>query len=392
MIANSQTLRLAVIASVLQMLLLVVTIAATHGVFYRMTAPKTTDYASFYAAGALADQGHAMAAYDRAKHYEAEQQATAKGVNYQYYFNPPTFTLLMAPLAHLPYLPSFVLFEGATALAWLILGTRVAGAGIAGTWCLLAVPSFWWVLGLGQNGFLTASLMAGGTLLLRRRPFAAGLVLGILCFKPHYGLLLPVVLLAARQWRAICGAALSVTLMVAATILWFGVPVWHGFWAMVQSSPEAMHNGILAGAHIDLRGALAFSGASPLLGTAIYGFASAAVIGGAAWIWLRRIDEVAYSALASGALILAPFSLFYDLVLASLAAAWLARAARQTGFLAGEREILIVSILFNFAQYPLAVLPGLRVSTGALVPLMLFGLALRRHFNEIRYQNDIPAR
>ena len=96
------------------------------------------------------------------------------------------------PLAWLPYLVSFLVFAGATLCVWLIVGTRVAGGGATATLCLLAVPSLWWVLGLGQNSFLSASLVGGGLLALPRHKVLAGLAFGLLCYKPHLGLLIPV--------------------------------------------------------------------------------------------------------------------------------------------------------------------------------------------------------
>jgi alpha-1,2-mannosyltransferase len=47
----------------------------------------------------------------------------------------------------------------------------------------LAFPAVFWTLGLGQNAFLTATLFGGFTLLLDRRPIAAGILLGLLCYK-----------------------------------------------------------------------------------------------------------------------------------------------------------------------------------------------------------------
>ena len=67
---------------------------------------------------------------------------------------------------------------------------------------VLAFPAMFWNLGVGQNAFLTASLFAGFTLMLDRRPATAGAMLGLLCYKPHYGLLALFALAAGQRWRA----------------------------------------------------------------------------------------------------------------------------------------------------------------------------------------------
>src|SRR6266699_514774 len=50
---------------------------------------------------------------------------------------------------------------------------------------------------LGQSGFLPASLMGGALYLMPMRPVLLGICLRLLGYKPQYGLLFPLVLLAA---------------------------------------------------------------------------------------------------------------------------------------------------------------------------------------------------
>ena len=189
-------------------------VAGTHGAFGpQPDPPTTTDFASFYAAGMLANRGVPQEAYSTARHRAAEFQAVAPGVEEKRFINPPVFLLLCAILARSPYLVSFTIFECATSVVWLALTTRIAGGGALVSATLAAVPSVWWALGWGQNSFLSASLLAAGTLLVRRRPLAAGAALGALCFKPHLALLIPVALIAGRHWRAIMGAAASLGML-----------------------------------------------------------------------------------------------------------------------------------------------------------------------------------
>ena len=61
-------------------------------------------------------------------------------------------------------------------------------------------------LGHGQTGFLTAALLTGGVLCLERREALAGILFGLLAYKPQFGLLIPLVLVAGGYWRAIAAA------------------------------------------------------------------------------------------------------------------------------------------------------------------------------------------
>ena len=95
--------RLAGLLTLCQALILAFFIAGTHGWLGHGVGANTTDYASFYAAGRLANAGRPEAAYDRAQHLRAEEAATAPGIKYQYFFNPPPYLLINQPLALLPY-------------------------------------------------------------------------------------------------------------------------------------------------------------------------------------------------------------------------------------------------------------------------------------------------
>src|SRR5277367_811316 len=207
-----------------ELLALAFLVAWTHGVFKPIDPPTTTDFVSFYAAGKLALAGTPALAYDHAAHHAAEMAATARGIEYQFFFYPPVYLLLCAPLALLPYLASFILFEAATLALWLGVARRILAAR-GWTWCLpvLAYPAVFWTIGLGQNALLTASLLGAVTLLVDTRPRTAGFLLGLLCYKPHLALLAPVALAAGGHWRAFAAAALAVASIVALSVAYFGL-------------------------------------------------------------------------------------------------------------------------------------------------------------------------
>jgi alpha-1,2-mannosyltransferase len=364
-----------------QALVLLLFVIGTHGGFGKLDHPTTVDFASFYAAGALADAGAPRDAYDDAALQRAEEQATAPGVNHEFFFNPPTLLLIMAPFARLPYLVSFYLFELITVAAWLVLGTRTAGGGTAATLALMAVPSFWWVLAEGQNSFLSAALMAGGLLALPRRPVLAGIAFGALCYKPQLGLMIPVALVAGREWRALAAAAATVLLACAAVTLLYGAGVWGAFLAMGRHQvSNAIDNGVvsLAG-RVDLRGAASFLGLGGDVALAVWLAALVAAGVTVAWLWRRGALETRNAGLAAAVLVATPFALFYDLVMASLAAAWLVRAGRRDGFLPGESlafGVLMVCVLL--AAHP--VVRAMHVPFGAVVGPVLLSLCVRRQW------------
>ena len=89
-------------------------------------------------------------------------------------------------------------------------------------WLAAAFPAVFANASIGQNAFVTTGIFLTGLALLECSPLAAGAVLGCLVIKPQLGLLLPVALIAGRQWRAIVGAAISSTGIMLLGLLLFG--------------------------------------------------------------------------------------------------------------------------------------------------------------------------
>src|ERR1700682_6072292 len=95
-------------------------VAGTHGWIVPLDKPTTTDFVSFYAAGALADAGTPALAYDQAAHLAAEEAIVGQGIQYQFFNYPPVYQALFAPIALLPYLVAFVAFAAATLIFYLV--------------------------------------------------------------------------------------------------------------------------------------------------------------------------------------------------------------------------------------------------------------------------------
>src|SRR5690606_37646255 len=90
---------------------------------------------------------------------------------------------------------------------------------------------------VGQNGFLTAALIGFALVFLQRRPVLAGICLGLLTYKPHFGILFPVALIAAGNWRAFFTAGVTAFALAAASVAVYGFAPWLAFlrWLPVTS-------------------------------------------------------------------------------------------------------------------------------------------------------------
>lgn len=357
-------------------------VAGTYGLVKPLDQPVSTDFVSFYAAGSLADAGTPALAYDKAAHHAAERRATEPGILYNYFYYPPVFLLLCAVLARLPYLTAFFVFEAVTLALYLLAATAILGERRWTTLLvLMAFPPLLWNFGFGQNAFLTAALFGGGTLLIERRPAIAGLLLGALCYKPHFGLLIPLALAAGGHWRAFAAAALSVGGLVLLSVLLFGGETWHQYFMAAIASPAAYQTGhINRAAYMTPFGAVLFMGGTPGIGYAVQAVATLAAIALVALVWARRLPlPIRAAALVSATLVAIPVALFYDLVLATIAVAWLYRS--DTGISPTWRTVL--AGLFAASVYPASIFDVIPLPISPLIALGMVAVVASHAWREM---------
>ena len=246
------------------------------------------------------------------------------------WFYPPNFLVLLAPFASLGFTASYVVFQILSA-ALLAIALRVNADEPRLAWLVilaaLASPAASINITDGQVAFLVAALIVFGVRLLPRRPIAAGLVLGLLTFKPQFALLLPVALIAQGQWRALAAAAISALSLASAMM--FGIDIWL-WWIpaamdhLTSSDPKWIATGRIWGHSVFACVALlteSLKAASVLQMTATLG--SAVLAATAFRLNLRADDRLAV--LLAATVLAAPHSGPYDALLLGVAAAlWLA--------------------------------------------------------------------
>ena len=350
-----------------------------HGVISDQVAATSSDFVSFYAAGKLALAGTPGLAYDQAAHFLVEQQFTVAGAQYQYFFYPPVFLLLCAPLAMVPYHVAFYGFELVTLAAFTFTMRQILREP-GGSWVgpVLAFPAIFWTFGLGQNAFLSATLFGGFTLLIERRPTAAGVCLGLLCYKPHFGLLAPVGLAAGGLWRSFLAAAATVAGLVLLSVALFGIGTWQIYWSAFAES-----NAVFDSGRIDFAGIVTPFGAARLLGLApspsylVQMSVTAAMVLLVGLVWRRNRSRYLRAATLLPATLLAvPVALLYDRLLLLVAIGWLVREGRSTGFRSWEKSVLLAVYLGSLVDY--AVDSAWHLPLGPLISVAVLALGMRR--------------
>jgi hypothetical protein len=182
---------------------------------------------------------------------------------------------------------------------------------------------------------LTAALFAAGTALLECRPWLAGICLGALCYKPHFGLLIPVALIAGGHWRAFLGAAGAALGLVAASLAWFGVTTWQAFVTAAAASGDVYAgHAIFMGGLTSPYGALMASGVGREVAFVVQATVTLMTAAIVALVWRRGSQAtlpVRAAVLLAATPIAVPVLMFYDLMLVFVALVWLSRVAPVGG-------------------------------------------------------------
>jgi len=408
------------IASAAGFLFLVVT---SRGAIDLQGRPLGTDFSNVYAAGSYVRDGDTDAAFDPPQQFAREQAIFGPSTQFYGWHYPPYFLFVAAPLARLPYGLALAVWQAATLglyllAMWGIVTTRsprmrgegrdegaspsgsesrigpltlarfahstsprAAGRGDDLMWLLLALafPAVFINVGHGQNGFLTAALLGGALALLDRRPLLAGLLLGLLVYKPQYGLLLPVALAAGGRWKCFGAAAATVALLTVATTLTFGMSVWGAFLDSTHFTRTVVLEQGNTGWY-KIQSIFAWArmwGASIPVAYALQGSATVALGAALAWLWRSAAAyPLKAAALCLATILATPYSFDYDMMVLAPAIAFLALDGFNRGFAPWEKTLLAALWLVPLFARSLA--HATLVPLGVPAMIAMFVLILRR--------------
>jgi arabinofuranan 3-O-arabinosyltransferase len=239
-----------------------------------------------------------------------------------------------------------------------------------------AFPAVMWNMLVGQNGFLTAALIGFILLTLDTRPIVAGVLLGLLTYKPQFGILFPLVLAANGQWRVLAAASATAAVLVAASAAVFGLAAWSAFFTWLPATSEIILGDGRAGLNKlqSLFGVLRWLGAGTTTAFIAQGLLIAACALALVMITRdRRVpNEVKSAALATGALLATPYLYMYDFPVLMIPLAFLLRLGLREGFLPGELAAMVAACGL------VLVFPVVPVPTGFVATVIVAAIIGRR--------------
>jgi glycosyl transferase family 87 len=370
-------------ASAIGFLYLVATSDGLNDAFGR---PLGTDFSNVYAAGTLVLDGKPAAAFDWPAHYAREQAVFGAVTPFYGWHYPPFFLFVAGLLALLPYTFALAIWQAVTFALYLvtvraILTTSSGAARDDRLWLVLAIafPAVFVNIAHGHNGFLNAALLGGALLMLDSRPALAGVLFGLIAYKPQFGLLIPLVLIATGRWRAFVAAGLTVAALTLLTLIAFGPEVWRAFFASTHLTRiEVLEAGGTGWHKIQSVFSMArmWGGGVPLA-YAMQGTVTIALAAALIWLWRSGAAfALKAAALPIAAILATPYSLDYDFVVLAPALCFLVADGQARGF--GEYEKSALALLWFMPLIARTVAEWTLIPLGVPAMALVLLLILRR--------------
>ncbi|MBV9556611.1 MAG: DUF2029 domain-containing protein [Pseudolabrys sp.] len=356
-------------------------VVTSDGLNDRLGRPLGTDFSNVYAAGSYVLDGDAQAPFKPEAQFARERLLFGQATQFYGWHYPPFFLGVAALLALLPYTTALALWQGVTLALylWTIRAIVPLQRDYLPLLLALAFPAVFINLGHGHNGFLTAALFGGALLQLDKCPVLAGILFGLLAYKPQFGVLIPLILAATGRWRSFAAAAATVVALVIVVTLVFGADIWRAFAASMTFTREVVLERGDTGWHkiqSVFSWARMWGGSVPLAYT-LQGMASIAVAAALIWLWRRPVPFAwQAAALLIGTVLATPYSLDYDLMLLAPAIAFLAADGMTRGFAMWEKTLLALLWIVPLVARTVAETTLIPLAVPAMLTVFVF---LLRH-------------
>jgi hypothetical protein len=334
--------------------------------------PLIADFLAVWSAGGLARGGTALAAYD--PHLQHAAEAAEAGHDFKGALGwpyPPFFLLVAAGLTSLSYAWAFAIWTSTTMAGY---AATVGAIAKSRTAILLALAAPWTLVTLfvGQNGFLTAALIGLVLLTLKRRPILSGIFLGLLTYKPQFGLLFPLALAMGGHWRAFIMACLSALTLIALSNAVYGPAAFAAFFHVLpQTAQTLLDEGAVGWSKLQsVYGLARWLGLSSAAGWTAQAMMTLACAVAVARLWRSGAPRALKAAgLAAATLLATPYLFVYDLPVLAVAIAFLYRDRPFDRIEFAALGLALVCVA-AFAFVP--------VPTGLFAILVVASLILRR--------------
>ncbi len=163
-------------------------------------------------------------------------QEIADNPHYHPFLNPPFLLYLLWPLGRMSYASALGMYIFMQVLLWIaVLHSRPVRAlwpglsrqkGYLLTCIAISLPFMTNTILTGQLGIFYAAILLYGISILKLRPYLGGAVLALMACKPTLAMLIPVYMLASRNWRAMASFGVVALMLCFSACLTWDLAIW----------------------------------------------------------------------------------------------------------------------------------------------------------------------
>ena len=342
-------------------------------------SPIGSDFMAFWCAGYLANQGTPEKAYQPEQILQISKIAVPENKKIYIWSYPPTFFYITQTLAKLPYLSALTIWSITGLCGYLFVLYKLNP--IANTlWLAAGFFSTFINFLQGQNGFLSTILIGGAFYNLQKRPVIAGILIGLLSYKPQLGLIIPLALLAGRYYLVFVSAAITVIVINGFAFNAYGLVTYQAFVNNLEYAHTLIDQGLLPIYKMpSFFAAMKFLGVTGSIAMGIHIVIGVIVALITIVVWRNKSAlDLKISTLVLGSLIVPHHLNDYDLTLLMIPLILLTKNAVANGWIKHERNIL--SLAWFIPIMIIVAYTLLNIQIGPLLILAFFLFSVWRSF------------
>lgn len=353
--------------------------------------PIGADWAAFWLAAEQTAHFQTAQAYDTPKFVKAFQAAFGREEYFAWQY-PPTTSLALTPLTHLPYAIGALVWLFGPAL-WLLITLHKALPSTHNEPPVIAIalacPALMINLAYGQTGALITVLTFLAITQLSIKPHLSGAAMGLIWFKPHFGVLLPFAIIGAKAWKTGLIAASIIIAWLILSLMHEGIEPWRAWISALLDAPGRITTQILGGPFTSWYGFVTNLTGSKEIGYFAQILSASIAITATLFVFHKTSSPMARLAvLTTGALTVSPYTMFYDWVLLVPALIALTRIGPL-------QDLRLASLIGTTPLFPLLMwesgsLDGL-IHAGGPLASIVFLLTLRQAIQSMKPSQDIVS-
>ena len=303
--------------------------------------PLGRDFAAFWSAGHLFWEGRVNEVFD-GQVMGALQTSISDITGTLYWHYPPTFLTVVLPFGWFSYPIGLGLFSALSTIMWLFVVRKIKPNQ---TWLqmspLLFAPAFWMCFAQGQNGtFIAFLLIAGLYAQSQGRSVVASLCFAALIVKPHFGVMIPVILIAQSDWKSFFLTAVFCIIGIAISTLIIGAQYWSLFFDNLSLLRAALLTGELT--HHQISG-FAFAQALGVPNAGRWTLQAIIAVFSILMCWTvwrqSKSQQLRFATFIITTVLISPYAFHYDAVMGVAAIYFLYQHGRLTQYIPGEKSL-----------------------------------------------------